>query len=408
MAEGWDAQLAAWRDGVHEVLHWWHGLERIDAVDELHHLAESHDLPAHFGEDVIQQILAEETASAAAKGSGSRTFAQACDAPDWTEPAPEQPRDAVNKTREYPGANNGAQANGGDQAGQRFTLKRFAEIKLSTARNYLIKGLLPRSGLAVIWGQPKCGKSFIAFDMAMHIAVGRDYRGRRVQRGVVVYCALEGGGGFAARVEAWRKCKLTENDPRHIPFCLLDVPLDLIAECVALVASIRTQVAQPSVVFIDTLNRALVGDENSSADMGDLVRAAGAISAAFGCLVVLIHHCGVAGNRPRGHTSLEGADDAQIAVARNKDGVITVTIEHMKDSEIGPPFACKLEQVKLGKDDDGDLMTSCIVLPEELLEDEQKPEAKGPKLTGAAKVAYDALWPVMKQHGQPAREGSAG
>jgi hypothetical protein len=84
----------------------------------------------------------------------------------------------------------------------RFKLKRFAEIKLSTARNYRIKGLLPHIGLAVIWGPPKCGKSFIAFDMAMHIAIGRDYRGRRVQRGVVVYCALEGGGGFAARVEA--------------------------------------------------------------------------------------------------------------------------------------------------------------------------------------------------------------
>jgi hypothetical protein len=269
---------------------------------------------------------------------------------------------------------------------QRFALTRFADIRVSTARNYLIKGMLPRSGLAVVWGPPKCGKSFVAFDMAMHIAIGRDYRSRRVQRGIVVYCALEGGGGFPARVEAWRQHKLGDTEPREVLFNLLAVSLDLIAECSALVAAIRAQVTQPAVVFIDTLNRALVGDENSSADMGKLVKAAGAIIAAFDCLVVLVHHCGVAGTRPRGHTSLIGADDAQIAVVRDKDDVITVTTEHMKDAESGPPFACRLERVELGRDDDGDPMTSCIVMPQALPE-----AAQGPALTGNDKLAYDTL-----------------
>jgi len=278
----------------------------------------------------------------------------------------------------------------------RFTLKRFNEIKLATTATYLIKGLLPRSGLAVVWGPPKCGKSFIAFDAAMHIATGREYRGRRVQQGTVVYCALEGGGGFAARVEAWRKRKLGDDQSDDIPFYLLDVALDLIADQDELVACIRIQVAQPNVVFIDTLNRALIGDENSSADMGKLVRAAAAISAAFDCLVVLIHHCGIAGNRPRGHSSLSGADDAQIAVSRDKTGRITVTIEHMKDSETTSPYGCRLEQVDLGRDDDGDPITSCVVVPEAL------PDAKKPdKLQGNTKLAYDSLAAVLAKHGQP-------
>jgi hypothetical protein len=181
---------------------------------------------------------------------------------------------------------------------------------------------------------------------------------------------------------------------------LLDVPLDLSAECDELIAAIRDQVAQPSVVFIDTLNRALVGDENSSADMGELIKAAGAIIDAFGCLVVLIHHCGVAGNRPRGHTSLTGAVDTQIAVVRDKDGVIVVTIEHMKDGETGPPFACKLESVELGQDDDGDELTSCIVVPEQLPE-AAEPKPKGPKLKGNHQIAYDCLVAVLAKHGRP-------
>ena len=230
----------------------------------------------------------------------------------------------------------------------------------------------------------------------MHIATGRQYRGRRVQQGAVVYCALEGGGGFAARVEAWRKRKLGNDQGDDIPFYLLDVALDLIADQDELVACIRVQVAQPNVVFIDTLNRALIGDENSSADMGKLVRAAAAISAAFDCLVVLIHHCGIAGNRPRGHSSLSGADDAQIAVSRDKTGRITVTIEHMKDSETTSPYGCRLEQVELGRDDDGDPITSCVVVPEAL------PDAKkSDKLQGANKLAFDALVVVLAKHGQP-------
>jgi hypothetical protein len=42
-----------------------------------------------------------------------------------------------------------------------FPLMSFADITLDrTKRNYLIKNILPRRGLAVIWGAPKCYKSF--------------------------------------------------------------------------------------------------------------------------------------------------------------------------------------------------------------------------------------------------------
>ena len=67
------------------------------------------------------------------------------------------------KSQEFPSGNGGT-------APLRFKLKRFDQISLSTTPNYLIKGSMPRSGLVVIWGPPKCGKSFVAFDMAMHIA----------------------------------------------------------------------------------------------------------------------------------------------------------------------------------------------------------------------------------------------
>ena len=38
----------------------------------------------------------------------------------------------------------------------------------------------------------------------------------------------------------------------------------------------------------------------------------------------------------------------------------------MKDGQPGAPFACRLESVELGKDDDGDTISSCVVVPADL------------------------------------------
>src|SRR5262249_15831455 len=48
---------------------------------------------------------------------------------------------------------------------RRFRLKPFNTITITTAPNYRVKGILPRTGLVVVWGPPKCGKSFWTFDL---------------------------------------------------------------------------------------------------------------------------------------------------------------------------------------------------------------------------------------------------
>ena len=72
----------------------------------------------------------------------------------------------------------------------RFKLIPFKDLKLSAEPEYLIERLYPRSGLAVVWGGPKSGKSFFVMDSTLHVALGREYRGRRVHQGSIVYCAF--------------------------------------------------------------------------------------------------------------------------------------------------------------------------------------------------------------------------
>ena len=166
----------------------------------------------------------------------------------------------------------------------------------------------------MIWGPPKCGKSFWTFDLAMHIALDWEYRGRRVKQGTVVYVACEGERGLGARVEAFRRSKLAEDSA--VPgFHLLTTRLDLVADQHQLIEDIRAQLGDdlPVAVVVDTLNRSIAGSESSDEDMGAYVKAADAIREAFTCAVVIIHHCGIDDKRPRGHTSLTGAADAQIS-----------------------------------------------------------------------------------------------
>jgi hypothetical protein len=247
----------------------------------------------------------------------------------------------------------------------RFRLVPFSEIKLGTQRRYLVKGLIPRVGITVVWGPPKSGKSFWTFDAVMHVALGWEYRGRRVHQGPVVYCAFEGQSGIEARVEAFRLRFLPE-ETSNIPFYLEPVTLDLVKDHPELIAAIGHQLGDnlPVAIVLDTLNRSLQGSESNDEDMSAYVKAADSLREAFHCAVIIVHHCGIAGDRPRGHTSLSGAVDAQLSVKRDSADNILLEVELMKDGPQGEQIASRLEcGVEVGTDEDGDIITSCIVTP---------------------------------------------
>jgi hypothetical protein len=240
-----------------------------------------------------------------------------------------------------------------------FKLVSFDDLIAPSADEYNVKGLFPRRGLVLVWGPPKCGKSFWVFDVTMHVALGREYRGRKVKQGEAVYLALEGQAGFPKRRDAFRKSFL-QPDQKVPLFKLCGATLDLIKDHKKLIADIKEQSAKPAIVVVDTLNRSLVGSESSDEDMAAYLQAANAIEAAFACLVVVIHHCGVNESRPRGHTSMTGAADVQISVKKDDAGNVLATVDLAKDMPEGATFASRLQVVELGTDRDGDEITSCV------------------------------------------------
>ena len=304
---------------------------------------------------------------------------------DQTPAAAELPGPAQGETRKKP----------------RFPLIAFDDVKPEEGAQYLIKGFLPRSGVVVAWGPPKCGKSFWIFDLLMHVALGWEYRGHRVTPGPVVYCALEGAQGFKLRIEAFRQAKVSEADPGAPPFYLMPASLSLVHDHKRFIEDIRRQLgdARPVAVCIDTLNRSLEGSESSDADMAAYIRATDAIRDAFDCLVIIVHHCGHDGARPRGHSSLMGALDVQIAVRRDAANNIVAELELAKDGEVGLQFLSRLKVVEIGRDQDGDAITSCVIEAVDTPATANKP-SRSAKLSKSARNALRALEAALADSGE--------
>jgi hypothetical protein len=65
---------------------------------------------------------------------------------------------------------------------RRFQFTRFCDIRPNPEPAYTVDKMIPRRGVVVIWGKPKCGKTFWTFDLEMHVALGWLYRGQRSSR----------------------------------------------------------------------------------------------------------------------------------------------------------------------------------------------------------------------------------
>ena len=250
-----------------------------------------------------------------------------------------------------------------------FDFTHIDDIQFDLSNSYLIKRLIDHESMALIYGPPGCSKTFIALEIGLHIAAGRDWHGHRVAQGMVVYVAAEGSRGLAKRIEACKKTWLSRTE--DIPFYLLPTSVNLLdpdADTVPLIEGIRKLERDTGhtfvAIFIDTLSRSMAGgDENSSVDMPLFVNNCDRIKSELGCTVIPIHHTGKNVNRgARGHSSLKAAIDTEleVSVAKKRPG-FWINATKQRDMELMPGISYQLVSVPLGVDDDGDPVSSCVV-----------------------------------------------
>ena len=240
------------------------------------------------------------------------------------------------------------------------------EITLDPRNEWLIKGMLPRCGMACGWGAESTGKTFIAVDIGVSVAAGRSWRGRRVERGGVVFVAVEDSGGVRKRLLAY--CAHHGVEREALPFVLYEDPIDLQSDgdttaFIAWLSTLPGRMGYPvRMVTIDTLTKAMPGgNENGPDDMGRVVRNLDRIRRSIDGLVFLVHHAGKDTDRGmRGHSSLPFGLETHFHVI-GQENPRTVTFGKVKNGELPPPFHFDLERVELGHDEDGEPITSCAV-----------------------------------------------
>jgi hypothetical protein len=232
----------------------------------------------------------------------------------------------------------------------------------------LVEDLCHRGELAVIYGDSTAGKSFVALDLAYSIARGEPWHGRKVKQGPVLYVCLEGAGGFKLRMAACEVAKgKAGRNLAMLPGGLVLSRGNLgeagLSEIFAAVAALQEGAGQPvAAVVIDTLQRAMAGDdENSTSDMAAMVGRIGKIQSETGAAVFLCHHTNAAGNM-RGSTALFASADAVLKVSKASGKKRRVYVDKAKDFEDGfDLFWFDLASVEIGEDSAGAKYTAAVV-----------------------------------------------
>jgi len=266
-------------------------------------------------------------------------------------------------------------------AGHRFQILSGDDILNLPRAQWRVKGILPEAGLVVIYGPSKAGKSFLTLELATAIAQGREWFGYKTLAASVLYINLESNWGLQGRLTAWQQ--VNGGLPAELQFITESFNLQDADH----VKGIIQAAPKNGVIIIDTLNRASPGmDENSSRDMSLLIAAAGDIQRGTGGLVILVSHTGKDTKKGiRGHSSLFAALDACIEVDQGADGSRTVRLPKVKEGADGACYRFELTQVVIGRDADGEDVTSCVVEPGEAQRKSDRP------LTPALQYAWDSF-----------------
>jgi hypothetical protein len=322
------------------------------------------------GEDISDWLAAGHT---------RQDLEDLCDStPNW-EPEPASSSSTL-RTEPPPGSEASSSSKAEDKPKQPTILyyRRHRDLN-NSAPKYLVKNLLPETGVGLLSGQSGTYKSFVAIKLAGAIATGQSFAGHAIKRqGAVLIFASEGAGELPIRLEALSEA---EHRGRVLPifYCGAGVRL-LDPTSVASVIATAKVVAEDAqrdyglpltTIIFDTVIAAAQfaksGDENDAAVGQKLMTALGEISRATGTFVLGVDHFGKAPETgTRGTSAKEAAADVVLALLAEKalSGEVTAPRLCIRKRRSGPagvehPFTVK--SVRLGQDEDGDEVTSLAI-----------------------------------------------
>lgn len=257
--------------------------------------------------------------------------------------------------------------------------------------DFLISGYVVEGSFTLMYGPPANGKTFMALDMALSIATGKDWHGREVQQGAVIYIAAEGVGGLPKRGRAWATYY---QKFKGLPFWTVPLPINFSSEKqvdqlkIGIAKILKQHGGVCRAIFVDTVAKSLLGyDENSSADTGSFISTCSQLQKQFQAAVIGIHHSGKDASRGmRGSSAFLGGVDTSLRVTKNDEDVVVLHVEKQKESEPANDAAFYMHKVMLISPD-GEGESSIVLLPTNM----PSKKTGGDKATKLSPKQFDAL-----------------
>ncbi len=248
----------------------------------------------------------------------------------------------------------------------KLELKWFDDIGNEAKRDAMVKGMLGAGEFTMASGLPGSGKSVILTDLACHVAAGREWFGRKVKQGLVVFIAAERKKLTERRMMAFRKQHGASGLPLLVVGGLIDLTTGQLhaMQIAEAVRQAEKECGRKCVwIIIDTLTRTFgPGDQHQSKDMAKYVRSCDVIRAETGAHLTVIHHTSWAGERGKGAIDLDGAVDASFMVKKTASGY-NFYCDGANDLGDDVSVSFRMESVEIGIDDDGAAITAPVVIP---------------------------------------------
>ena len=218
-------------------------------------------------------------------------------------------------------------------------------------QQWLIDSLWGEQAVGIVGGEPKCGKSFLALDLAVAVAAGvpclRHFPAK--QPGAVLLFAAEDAGHIVrSRLQGIAQAAGAAFDTLDI--AIIDVPilrLDHRDDRQRLVETVQR--IKPRLLILDPLVRLHGVDENAVAEIAPILGFLRDLQRRFESAVVLVHHARKsAAARPgqalRGSSELHAWGDSNLYL-RRRNRQILMTVEHRA--------AAGLDNIEIELADDG-------------------------------------------------------
>ena len=201
-------------------------------------------------------------------------------------------------------------------------------------QQWLVDGLWARQAVGIVGGEPKCGKSFLALELAVAVAAGVPCLRRftTAQPGpVLMFAAEDAGHVVRTRLAGIARAAGAAFDTLDI--AVIDVPtlrLDHRLDRQRLLETVER--IGPRLLVLDPLVRLHGVDENTVAEIAPILGFLRELQRRFAAAVVLVHHARKSratrpGQALRGSSELHAWGDSNLYL-RRRDGQIVMTAEH--------------------------------------------------------------------------------